>query len=397
MTAALRIARRELGLITGHPALLGLTVLLPLALLALLAAVFIRGIPGDLPFAVVDLDRSETSRSLSRMLEATPELSTLPAATLTEASDAIRGGTLRGALLIPEGFERDLTARRRPELALFTDNQHMTAGAIAARGARAAVTAFVAGEQAAMLGARGLDADAVAALVTPIPMQAHALFNPTLSYIDFLLSALVPAVVQVMAAAAMAYALALDLGRPVGPDRPPMQAARPGAALALARQGGSVGALVVGKLMPYAAIFLAVIGLADIVLVHRLGVPMRGSLTLLAAGAVLFVVASALIGALAVLLTRDFGVAISLVAIIVAPAFGYMGAGFPREAMPPLAQLWSSLLPGTWYLELRIDQTLRATPPDLSLRPLLALLGQVAVLSLAVLALAARKRREVLA
>ncbi|KFE34246.1 MULTISPECIES: ABC transporter permease [Rhodobacterales] len=388
MRGIAHVARRELSLIAGHPALIWLTLILPLLLLAVLAAVFLRGIPTDLPFAVVDLDRTETSRSLSRMLEATPELTTHPALSLPAASDDIRAGRARGAVLIAQGFERDLLDRRRPEIVLFYDNQHMTAGAIAARGARGAINSFIAGAQMGMLRAQGTDATAVAALVQPIPMQIHALFNPAFSYIDFLLSAVVPAVVQIMAAAAVTYALALDFARPATGGAPPM--------LALSRQAGGVLPAMLGKLIPYTLIFLAVIGLADLVLFGVLEVPLRGSVALLLIGAVLFVVAAALIGGLAYLLMRDFGLAISGVAIMLAPAFGYMGIGFPREAMPALARWWSDLLPGTWYLQLRIDQTLRATPRDLSLPPLLALLAITAGLAVLVLVRLALMQRRAL-
>ena len=71
--------------------------------------------------------------------------------------------------------------------------------------------------------------------------------------------------------------------------------------------------------------------------------------------------------------------------VILAPALGYMGIGFPREAMPPLAQAWSALIPGTWYIQLRIDQSLRATPMDLSVWPVLYLLAIAVALGLIVL------------
>ncbi|SDW50643.1 ABC transporter permease [Paracoccus sanguinis] len=367
------VARRELTLIARHPALALLTTILPLVLLALLAAVFLQGTPTGLPVAVVDLDRTETSRSLSRLLDATPELVTRPALGLAEASDAIRRGEARATVLIPAEFERDLLDRRRPEVVLFYDNQHMTAGAVAARGARSAINGFTAGAQMGMLRAQGAAPHAVAALVQPIPIQIHPLFNPAFSYIDFLLSALVPALVQIMAAAAVTFALALDFARP-SPDAP-----SPFPALLAA--GGGVVPVMLGKLIPYALIFGTVIALADLVLFGILGVPLRGSVAILAAGTALFILSALLFGAVAFSLARDFGSAISFVAMVMAPAFGYMGIGFPRDAMPPFAQVWSSVLPGTWYLELRIDQTLRATPVELALTPLLALLAIVAVLA----------------
>jgi ABC-2 type transport system permease protein len=36
---------------------------------------------------------------------------------------------------------------------------------------------------------------------------------------------------------------------------------------------------------------------------------------------------------------------------------------------------WGALLPGTWYLTARVDQTVRGTPIDLSSKPMLILLA----------------------
>jgi ABC-2 type transport system permease protein len=54
-----------------------------------------------------------------------------------------------------------------------------------------------------------------------------------------------------------------------------------------------------------------------------------------------------------------------------------MGIGFPRLGMSAFAYGYGSLLPGTWYLTARIDQTVRGTPVDLSWKPVLILLAFV--------------------
>ncbi|NCO20856.1 MAG: ABC transporter permease, partial [Rhodobacterales bacterium] len=214
----------------------------------------------------------------------------------------------------------------------------------------------------------------------PIPLQAHALFNPAFDYVHFLLAALVPTILQIIAAAGTAYAISLDFG----PGRHPQ---------VLVRLAGGLLPAMLGKILPYTAMFLLVLGLSDVALYGWLGVPLRGSLLLMAAGAVLFVLAAQLIGALAFVLTRDMGRAASIIAVITAPAFGFMGLGFPREAMSPLAQVWGAMIPGTWYVQLRIDQSLRATPFEISVWPVLWL--ALITLALATLAFAqlARLRR----
>jgi ABC-2 type transport system permease protein len=80
--------------------------------------------------------------------------------------------------------------------------------------------------------------------------------------------------------------------------------------------------------------------------------------------------------------------AVSIATLLTAPAFGFMGIGFPRIAMSWFAYGWGAALPGTWYLMARIDQTIRGTPVALSWRPVLVLLCFVAGLaSIAILLL----------
>lgn len=372
----LTVILREFRLMLRRPALAGLVVVLPVVLLVVLTGIFRAGIPSGMALAVVDLDRSELSRTITRMLDAAPELRVSARAdSLSEARALIVSGEARGAVYLPQGLERDLIRGARPEIVTFYDNQHMSAGSMVARGARDAIDTALAGQRLSIRQGQGEATVQAQVSLRPIPLQAHALFNPAFDYVHFLLAALVPTVLQIIAAAATAYAISLDFG----PGRHPQ---------VLARMAGGVLPAMLGKILPYTVVFLLILGLSDIALYGWLGVPLRGSLALMAAGAVLFILGAQLIGALAFVMTRDMGRAASIIAVITAPAFGFMGLGFPREAMSPLAQAWGAVIPGTWYVQLRIDQSLRATPFDISLWPVVwlgliaAVLGGLVLLRL---------------
>jgi ABC-2 type transport system permease protein len=378
-----RTAWREFDLLLRRPALLGLVVLLPVLMIALMTGIFRAGIPTGMAVAVVDLDRSDLSRSITRMLDAAPEVEvTDQALSLSEARALIVSGAVRGAVLLPAGLERDMARGERPEIVTFYDNQHMSAGSLVARGARGAVDTALAGLRLSIRQGQGEAPAQAQTALQPIPLQTHALFNPAFDYVHFLLAALVPTVLQILAAAGTAYAISLDFG----PGRDPR---------ALVRLAGGLLPAMLGKILPYTALFLLILGLSDVALYGWLGVPLRGSLLLMAAGAVLFVLASQLIGALAFVATRNMGTAASIIAVITAPAFGFMGLGFPREAMSWLAQGWSALIPGTWYVQLRIDQSLRATPVEISVWPVLWLALLTLALAGLTLAQLARLRRSV--
>jgi ABC-2 type transport system permease protein len=186
---------------------------------------------------------------------------------------------------------------------------------------------------------------------------------------------LLPAVLQIVVVTASAYSVGLDAEK-----RHRLRILR--------RLGGGIWVAMAGKLLPYTILFLMVLGLADSVLFGVLELPLRGQPGILLAAGFLFILACQLIGLLLALVLRPVASAVSIATVLTAPAFGFMGIGFPRIGMSAFAYAWGGGLPGTWYLMARIDQTIRGTPIELSWRPVLVLLCFVAVLSsLAVLQL----------
>jgi ABC-2 type transport system permease protein len=208
--------------------------------------------------------------------------------------------------------------------------------------------------------AQGQPVDIAQADLSPIPVQVNPLFNPTLNYAHFLLAALMPALLQVVIVTTMAYT--------VGMDAETMHRL-----VILRRLGGGLWPAMAGKMLPYTLIFLVVLGLSDAVLFGVLDMPLRGERWILVVAGLLFILANQFIGVLLALFLRPVASAISVGTLIFAPSFGYMGIGFPRLAMNGFSYWWGELIPGTWYLTARIDQTIRGTPVDLSLKPLMVL------------------------
>jgi ABC-2 type transport system permease protein len=148
-----------------------------------------------------------------------------------------------------------------------------------------------------------------------------------------------------------------------------------------------------GKLLPYTMLFMLVLGLSDVLLITGLELPLRGHTGLLIVAGLLFALSCQLLGTLLVLVLKPLASAVSIGTLLTAPAFGFMGIGFPRLGMNAFAYGYGALLPGTWYLTARIDQTVRGTPLDLSWKPILILLAfTVGLAGLVALKLESRAR-----
>jgi ABC-2 type transport system permease protein len=360
---------RELGWLRRRRFLLALTTVVPLGLMALLTLVFSAGLATRLPIAVLDLDGSELSRQVIRMVDATPDTAVaVRVGELAEGRAMILSGRIYGLLMLPRNLERDVFGGRRPEVVFFYNTQAMTPGNLALRGVSAAVPAAAAGIRLAVVTAQGESLESAQAALAAIPVQTHALFNPTLNYVHFLLAALLPSLLQIVVVTASAYSIGLDVER-----RHRLRILR--------RLGGGIWPAMAGKLLPYTILFLIVLGAADSVLFGILELPLRGQEGILLAAGILFILACQLLGLLLAVFLKPMASAVSIATLLTAPAFGFMGISFPRFAMGAFAYGWGQALPGTWYLMARIDQTVRGTPLALSAKPVLVLLAFVVGLS----------------
>jgi ABC-2 type transport system permease protein len=353
---------REIDRLRRRPFLIFLSSIMPLILMGFLAVIFSAGLATRLPIAVLDLDGTDLSRTIIRTVDATPDTAVaVNVSDLTEGRRLILSGKVHGLLMLPRNLERDVFAGRRPEVVFFYSTQTLTTGNLTLRGVNAAIPSVAAGIIVSLRTSEGQPLDVAKDALTPIPVQVNPLFNPTLNYAHYLLAALMPAVLQIIIVVTMAYSVGLDVE-----SQHRLRTLR--------RLGGGLWPAMLGKILPYTVLFLLVLGISDIALFSYFGMPLRGHRGILVAGGILFILANQMVGTLLALVLRPVATAVSIATVLFAPAFGFMGIGFPRLGMNAFAYWWGEMIPGTWYLSARIDQTLRGTPLDLSIKPIAALL-----------------------
>jgi ABC-2 type transport system permease protein len=356
---------REIDWLRRRPLLLAFITIVQMGLMALLTLIFSAGLATRLPIAVLDLDSSDLSRSIIRMVDATPDTAvSVRVGELAEGRGMILSGKVHGLLMLPRNLERDVFAGRRPEVVFFYNTQTLTIGNLTLRGVSAAVPTAAAGIRLSLRTAQGEPLEEAQADLSPIPVQTHALFNPTLSYVLFLLAAILPSVLQTVMVTTSAYSVGIDVE-----TRHRLRILR--------RLGGGLWPAMAGKVLPYTIVFLMVLGLSDTVLFGILELPLNGRGWLLGIAGLLFVLSCQFLGVLLALLLKPTASAVSIGTLLTSPAFGFMGIGFPRLGMNAFAYGFGAILPGTWYLTARIDQTIRGTPLDLSWKPILVLLAFV--------------------
>src|SRR5262249_19463939 len=331
----------------------------PLFAFAVLAAVFSHPVIRGLGVVVVDEDRSETSRAFVEQVAASPGLAVVQrAGDLASASRAIRSGDAITALYIPVNFERDLKAERRPQIVGFYNQQFLTAAGVASSGLSDSLTAAV--SRAAAAGAP--KASRIGALVA----ETIVLVNPQKNYAQFLLRALLPMVTHVVIALAAGYAVGSEFRR---------RSVRTWLACA----GGNPIVALAGKLAPLFVIFLVIMLTVPLILEGAFEVAFKGNLPMMIVAGSLLIIGYLALGALLQLVAGDLATGLSLTGLVVSPAFGYAGVGFPILGMNAFAESWGAILPLRWYMAVLFGQAARGLPVEESARPF-AVLAALATL-----------------
>ncbi len=361
------VLRRELRRIASRPLEPLLLVVLPALSLAFTWAIFSAGLPRDLPVAIVDQDHSALSRQLSRMIDATPTIrvSAWPEEPVA-AEDLVLSGRVYAYVVLTAGLERDVKRGHAQPVVAYTNAQLLVPASLVRRDLQAATGALSAGLKLRRLLAAGETEASGRARVEPVRADVHALFNPQLNYVSYIFVALFPSLLQIFVLLAAVNSVGSELREGTAGEW-------------LAAAEGSIARALLGKILPSTVVFLVVAGAAIAALFGVAGVPLRGSLTLVLLGTLLFVLAYQAIGVLLVALFANLRFATSVAAFLASPAFAYAGITFPTLGMPGFARLWGALLPLTHYLKLLVDQAMKGAPTAVSASSLLALLASALV------------------
>ena len=357
------VAAREVRWILGDPVARFLLFGVPVIAFAVLGFTFSSAVVRGLDVVAVDMDNTATSRLFIQTVAAAPGITIAERGNdLGAAASAIRAGHAIAAIFLPPEFAKDLLAGRAPRPVLFNNTPFFTPGNTAGKSIRDAMSAA---SEAVSPAGRVAGERAPGAGLVP---EEYVLANPALNYAQFLLRAVLPTVLHVVIAISAGYAVGSEFRR---------RSMREWWDLS----GRNIATALVGKLLPYYVVlmlmFVLMVGILDV----WLGVSFRGNAVLTAVAATLLIIAYQMIGCLMQLLARNMAVGLSLTGIIVSPAFGFAGVGFPVLAMQDFPRAWGAILPLRWYIQILFDQATRGAALYFTAEPFAILCGITLVLA----------------
>ncbi len=323
--------------------------LLPLFFFLFLTNLMQQGLPSQVPAAIVDKDGTSLSRQI------TQNLSSMQMVDLTEACDSytqarqdMQAGKIFGFFLIPENFQADLLAGRKPVITFYTNMTYYVPASLLFKTFKATALYAKAGVAVSVLETAGVDADA-SSLMMPVNISARPLGNPWLNYAVYLCNSFVPCVLQLMIFLVTCFSLGQEIK--YGSSRRLLDMA-----------DGSIVKALAAKLLPQTIIWIVIVIFMESWLFRWNHYPMHGSWWWLTLSEVMFVLASQGMGVFFFGLLPNLRLSLSVSALIGILSFSIAAFSFPAESMYPAVGIFSWILPIRYNFLIYIDQALNGIP-----------------------------------
>ena len=328
------IVRKEWLHIIRDPRTLGLVIFMPVMMLVLLGYAVANDVE-DIPLAVADLSHTDASRALVEKFTASGfYMVTHTAQSEAEILEMLDAGTVKAGIYIPEDFGRRISTGGSGTVQFYIDGSNPT---IAQTAQLAAETVSQATSQEILVqrlerGGAGLTIN------LPIDTRIRYLYNPNLRKMNFMIPGLVAVILQIQTLLLTAFAIVRE------------------------REQGTLEQLIVtpvrswelilGKILPFVLVAFLNVAMTVGVGAFLFGVEVVGSLTLLAALSLIFLLGSLGLGVLISTISQTQMQAMYMSSFIMMPSFLLAGLLYPRDNMPWVAYYAGYLMPVTYFLEI---------------------------------------------
>jgi ABC-2 type transport system permease protein len=281
----------------------------------------------DIPLAVLDQDGTARSRAFVQAFEASGYFSVREHLDAPrQADERLVAGDVTGVLVIPPGFARGLETPAGAPVQLLLDGSDANTAVIALNYADAIAMTYSRG---VVLRGRRIE--------SPVQAELRVWYNPTLESRNMIVPGLIAVIMSIIAAMLTALTIAREWER--------------GTMEQLVATPVHRLEVVFGKLLPYLGIGLfdvAAVALAGMII---FGVPLHGSVLLLGAMTILFLLGALGLGMFisAVLRSQVLATQVAMVATYL-PALLLSGFLFDIASMPPLLRAVTYIVPAKYYI-----------------------------------------------
>lgn len=327
------IVKKEMIHILNDRFTLSLTLIIPAIQLLIYGYAIDMDIK-NIRTAVLDFDKTNHSRLLIEKLQHSRyfNIKYYPDSE-EELIKSIVSGKTKTGIIIPKDFQANTLSNKETQVQILVDGSDSSV----AQQASNASTLIIQNFNLQIINKNNLK----------IEPRTRVLFNPDLKSANFMIPGLLGVLMQIITAFLTALAIVKEKAK--------------GTLEQLMVTPVGHGALLIGKLIPYAIIGIIQFFIITSVMVLIFKVPIYGSLLLLFILSVVFLFTSLSIGLLISTYAENHAQATQLMQLIIIPSILLSGFIFPRDNMPFIMNLIGYFIPLTYFIEILRGIIIRGT------------------------------------
>jgi len=327
--------------------LFSLLTWIPLVSFLLIISIFHEGVVRDLPISVVDYDNSKFSRQIITQINANSSLHVEGIqANLMQASTDISFGNIYATVVIPKHFEKDIMQKKRPQITAFINTQYLLIGKMISSALSTTIMQSSARIDFASNLTKNGQFSTAKNLTSPIGIQITPFFNTYKNYFLFLVSAIIPTLLQIL----IALAIIASFGKTFKDKKEKDFFNK------------NIFSTLIGKTLPFTLAYFSWGVMFLLYMYGYEGWEFQGSFAITFLALLLMILAYEGVALSFFVLNFNAVRALSLAAFYTAPAFAFLGITFPVSSMPEFAFVWHNLLPISHYLKIQIAQASYGAP-----------------------------------
>lgn len=345
-----KVFLREWNRMTSRRLYLGVCLILPLFCLFFMATIFGSGQMENIPIGIVDQDNTATSRNISRRISAVPTFHVTEHFTdEASARQALQRKEIYGYLSIPPRFEQKAVSGTDATLTYYYHYALLSVGSELMAAFETTLAPVALSPVIVRAEALGVGQEQMQTFLLPVEADTHPLYNPDMNYSIYLSQPFFFILFQILILLVTVYAIGSEFK--FGTVHQWLRAAIPAGKDPGNLQNARILTAVAGKLLPYTLLFSVIGILANYILFGPLHIPFQGSLWLMNAVTVLFIIATQALAVLIFSVFPKIAYTISAVSMIGSLGATLSGVTFPVTAMYAPVYAASYLFPVRHFTE----------------------------------------------
>jgi ABC-2 type transport system permease protein len=334
--------KRELDLIAGDHSIILTVLIAPLLYAMFLGTIYLNKEANQIAFGVVDRDKTSTTRTLTRLLAASPQIKIVEDfEDYDDAVDQLYEMNIESFIYFPRGFEKNLKKLQHADVKLYLNTTRFLPSNEVNKAVQKLMLMAGAGVRLRYYTAHGINPKHAIEMVMPLQAEMRPLYNPTNNYGDFLLPGLFLLIIQ--------QTLLLGLGESFAKD----------GETKILKKSLSEGAVnyITGKTSFYFLLYNAYFIFFLTAVFPWFGLPVKGDLSAIFVMSAIFIITIIFMAALIGSFIKDQKRYMEILAFSTYPFFLVSGYSWPVSSMPFFVQWISALIPTTPFFKAFIKLT----------------------------------------